>query len=257
MSTSDAQTSETAQRAVRLSVNVDHVATLREARKAPYPSPVEAARCAEDAGAHGITVHLREDRRHIQDADLEALRPVVRGKLNLEIAATESMLRIAETLHPDQVTLVPERPDEITTEGGLDLLSQHRRIQRAANSLHAEGIEVSIFVDPEHEQLDVLRDLENVAGFEINTDAYTRCQGDAQRRELDQIREFASGGAESGLLAYAGHGLTTENVGAIAAVAMIEELNIGHWIVSRSVMLGIAEAVREMQAAIAAACSAP
>ena len=182
---------------VKLSVNVDHVATLREARKAVYPSPVEAARIAEDAGAHGITVHLREDRRHIQDDDLVALRPVVRGKLNLEIAATEAMLRVAEQVRPDQVTLVPERPDEITTEGGLDRVAHHKRIQRAVNSLHAEEIAVSIFIDPDAAQLEPLLGLENVLGFEINTDAYTRASGEEQQRELDDLTHFAAAASES------------------------------------------------------------
>ncbi|MEM1250034.1 MAG: pyridoxine 5'-phosphate synthase [Acidobacteriota bacterium] len=241
-------------KAVKLSVNVDHVATLREARKAPYPSPVEAARIAEDAGAHGITVHLREDRRHIQDDDLVALRPVVSGKLNLEIAATEAMLRVAEQVRPDQVTLVPERPDEITTEGGLDLVAHHKRIQRAVNSLRAEHIDVSIFIDPDAAQLDPLLGLENVLGFEINTDAYTRASGEEQQRELEDLTHFAAAASAGGLQAFAGHGLTTSNVGPVAAVPQIEELNIGHWLVSRSVMVGLGEAVREMQTAIDVAC---
>lgn len=246
--------SSTERKAVKLSVNVDHVATLREARKAVYPSPVEAARIAEDAGAHGITVHLREDRRHIQDDDLVALRPMVRGKLNLEIAATEAMLRVAEQVRPDQVTLVPERPDEITTEGGLDLVVHDKRVQRAVNSLHAEGIAVSIFIDPDAAQLEPLLGLENVLGFEINTDAYTRASGDDQQRELDDLTRFAESASAGDLLAFAGHGLTTDNVGPVAAVPQIEELNIGHWLVSRSVMVGLGEAVREMQKAIDVAC---
>ncbi len=240
-------------KSVRLSVNVDHVATLREARKAPYPDPVDAAKIAEAAGAHGITVHLREDRRHIQDTDLERLRPLVQGKLNLEIAATESMLRIAEAVKPHQVTLVPERPDEITTEGGLDLVSHHRRIQRATNSLHQDGIEVSVFVDAEPAQLEVLLGLENVRGFEINTDRYTRAEGPERERELEDIRTFAAGGAAGGLLAYAGHGLTSSNVGPVAAIPEIEELNIGHWIVSRGVLVGLDASIREMLDAISTA----
>jgi pyridoxine 5-phosphate synthase len=242
-------------RRASLSVNVDHVATLRQARRATYPDPLDAARLAEEAGASGITVHLREDRRHIQDDDVARLRAAIRGKLNLEIAGTEEMLRIALRVRPHQVTLVPERPDEVTTEGGLDLVTQARRIRRVANSLQREGIEVSIFLDPEPDQLAALSDLENVGGFEINTDRYTRASGDGAsadqaRRELDGIAAVADAGAEAGFSVYAGHGLTTANVGPIAAHEKIEELNIGHSIVSRAVLVGFREAVREMLEAI-------
>jgi pyridoxine 5-phosphate synthase len=233
-----------------LSVNVDHVATLRQARRAAYPDPVEAAALAEEAGATGITVHLREDRRHIQDHDVERLRESVRGKLNLEIAGTEEMLRLALRLRPHQVTLVPERPDEVTTEGGLDLRTQARRIQRVTNSLVQGGISVSIFLDPEPEQLEALQALDNVAGFEINTDRYTRASGDQARRELDEIAAIADAGAAAGLAVYAGHGLTVANVGPVGAHPRIEELNIGHSIVSRAVMIGMGAAVREMIDAI-------
>ncbi|HVS66009.1 MAG TPA: pyridoxine 5'-phosphate synthase [Thermoanaerobaculia bacterium] len=237
-------------RRAALSVNVDHVATLRQARRASYPDPLDAATLAEEAGAAGITVHLREDRRHIQDADVARLREAIRGKLNLEIAATEEMLRIALQVRPHQVTLVPERPDEITTEGGLDLLTQRRRIQRAASSLVQEEIAVSIFLDPEPDQLEALTAMENVGGFEINTDRYTKASGDDARRELDEIAAIADAGAAAGLAVYAGHGLTTGNVGPIAEHGVIEELNIGHSIVSRAVLVGFRQAVREILEAI-------
>ncbi|REJ79944.1 MAG: pyridoxine 5'-phosphate synthase [Acidobacteria bacterium] len=237
-----------AARSVQLSVNVDHVATLRQARRADYPDPVDAARIAESAGASGITVHLREDRRHIQDHDLAALAEAVRGKLNLEIAGTVAMLEIAERHRPGQVTLVPERPDEITTEGGLDLVRHSRRVQRAANTLAESGIAVSIFLDPEEAQVDCAVQMENIAGIEINTDHYTRAE--RPEGELEEIRRAAARAAEAGISVYAGHGLTTTNVGAVAAVPQIEELNIGHSIVSRAVLVGFEAAVKEMLEAI-------
>jgi pyridoxine 5-phosphate synthase len=237
----------------RLSVNVDHVATLRQARRASYPDPVDAALAAEAAGAAGITVHLRSDRRHVQDADVARLRESVRGKLNLEIAADDEMLAIAERLLPHQVTLVPERPDEVTTEGGLDLRAHGERIDRAARRLADAGISVSLFLDPDPHQLEALAGLGAraagaVTGFEINTDAYTRASDDPER--LDAIEDTAALGAADGLAVYAGHGLTTANVGPIAAVPAVEELNIGHWLVARAVLVGLDAAVREMLSAI-------
>jgi pyridoxine 5-phosphate synthase len=238
----------------RLSVNVDHVATVRQARRAAYPDPVEAAAAAEAAGAAGITVHLRADRRHIQDDDVARLRESVRGKLNLEIAAEDEMLAIAERLRPDQATLVPERPEEVTTEGGLDLLAHGERIDRAARRLADAGIAVSLFLDPDPRQVEALAGLAAraagaVGGFEINTDAYTRAPDDPAL--LDAIEDAAAHGAAEGLAVYAGHGLTAANVGPIAAVPAIEELNIGHWLVARAVLVGLDAAVREMLAAMA------
>ena len=248
---------------MKLSVNVDHVATLRQARGVEYPDPVAAARVAERAGAHGITVHLRGDRRHIQESDVERLAGTVVGKLNLEMAATEEMVDIALALRPGQVSLVPERPDELTTEGGLDLLARGARILSAAERLAGAGIDVSLFLDPDPRQVAAASELprEVVSGFEINTDAYTRAfpgEGEgiteppASRSELAKVREAAARGAGAGLHVYAGHGLTTANVGPIAAVPEIEELNIGHYLVSRSVLVGMAEAVREMLRAMGA-----
>lgn len=236
-----------------LSVNVDHVATLREARGVDYPSPVEAGRLAEEAGASGVTVHLRGDRRHIQDRDVRDLRDVVNGKLNLEMATTDEMLALALEIRPDQVSLVPERPDEVTTEGGLDLLAQADRVTEVATELNAHGIAVSVFLDPEEAQirrLAEIRERGGIVGFEINTDRYTRQSGSGQAPELDHVCSAARLGAENELAVYAGHGLTTSNVGPVAALPEVEELNIGHSIVSRSVVLGISEAVREMLVAI-------
>ena len=246
--------SKTPSRPLDLSVNVDHVATLRQARGVGYPDPAEAAAVAEAAGAAGITVHLRGDRRHIQDDDVRRLRASIAGKLNLEMAATGEMLGIAADLRPDQATLVPERPEEVTTEGGLDLVGGGGIVRRAAERLTDAGIGVSVFVDPDLAQLDALAELGAglIPGFEINTDAYTRAQGGAAEDELAKIAEVAAKGAAGGFAVYAGHGLTSSNVGRIAAVEEIEELNIGHWIVSRAAIVGMREAVGEMVAAMRA-----
>ncbi len=232
----------------RLSVNVDHVATLRQARRATYPDPVDAARIAEDAGASGITVHLRVDRRHIQDRDVERLREAVRGKLNLEMSTAEEMLQLALRVRPDQVTLVPETPEEVTTEGGLDIVRNGERIAEVAEQLKAAGIEVSLFVDPDLEQIRAIR---GVSGFEINTDAYTRARDQAGAMvQLDKVARAATLGRGQGLHLYAGHGLRTDNVGPIASLPGMEELNIGHFLVSRAVLVGMDAAVREMLAAM-------
>ena len=238
-----------------LSVNVDHIATLRQARGVDYPDPVDAARIAEEAGASGITVHLRGDRRHIQDRDVTRLRARVKGKLNLEMAATGEMRDIALEVRPDQVTLVPERPEEVTTEGGLDLTRDRSRVERVSETLVEEGIVVSLFLDPNLAQLDALGHFhpDIVAGFEINTDAYTRATGDAVAAEIDKIVEVAAEGAARGYEVYAGHGLTVGNVAPVAATPEIEELNIGHAIVSRAALIGMSAAVTEMLEAIAAA----
>jgi len=241
-------------RGAKLSVNVDHIATLRQARKTRYPDPVEAARIAMDAGASGITVHLRVDRRHIQDSDVERLRASVRGKLNLEMSSAEDMVRIALQVKPDQVTLVPERPEEVTTEGGLNLLLYGRRIADVAERLVADGIAVSLFIDPDPLQVQALVRLagHGVTGFEVNTDAYARAEGPAAMDgELRQVAEMVEQGRAAGFHAYAGHGLRTDNVGPIAALPGMEELNIGHFIVGRAVIVGMEAAVREMLAAMA------
>ncbi len=241
-------------RALSLCVNVDHIATLRQARGTRYPDPVDAAALAERAGAAGITVHLRQDRRHIQDSDVERLRRAIAGKLNLEMATSDEMLAIACNVRPDQVSLVPERPEEITTEGGLDVVNGAGEIRRAAEVLQEAGIVVSVFMDPDLAQLEALTELRVlVSGFEINTDAYTLATGDAAEEELGKAAEVAAAGAAAGFQVYAGHGLTTANVGGIAALPEVEELNIGHWLVSRASLVGMNEAVTEMLAAMAAA----
>ena len=234
----------------RLCVNIDHVATIRQARGVDYPDPLAAARLAEQAGAFGITVHLRHDRRHIQDRDVAELRRIVAGKLNLEMSTSEEMLAFALEHRPDQVTLVPERPEEITTEGGLDLVRQQEPVAAAVDRLAGAEIDVSIFVDPDPRQLERLTGLREhgVSGFEINTDRYSR----AEAGQLELIRQLAGAGAAAGLHVYAGHGLTTANVGPVAAVPEIEELNIGHALVARAVLVGLAAAVEEMLAAMAA-----
>jgi pyridoxine 5-phosphate synthase len=242
----------------RLSVNVDHVATVRQARGAPYPDPVEAAGIAEAAGASGITAHLRVDRRHIQDSDVARLKEAVRGKLNLELATDREMVDLALRVRPDQVTLVPERPDEITTEGGLDLRRQASAAGVAALKLARAGIGVSLFLDPDPLQIDLLAKLRDdldgdaeiegpLDGFEINTDAYTKTAVPEETRvELDKVRRAVERGVELGFHVYAGHGLTVGNVGPIAALEAVEELNIGHALISRAVLVGLQTAVREM-----------
>lgn len=235
----------------RLSVNVDHVATLREVRGTSYPNPVEAARIAEAAGAHGITVHLRCDRRHIQDRDVFELKGALRGKLNLEMSIAAEMLSVALEAKPDQVTLVPERPEELTTEGGLDLQRYAKEVAAAARTLTEAGISVSLFLDPDPAQIRVAAGLlESVEGFEINTDSYSKCPVDAAGDELANVRECARLGAQTGLAVYAGHGLTSGNVGPIAAISEIEELNIGHALVSRAVLVGFERAIGEMLASM-------
>ncbi len=243
-----------ATRMVHLSVNVDHVATLRQARRASYPDPVEAATAAERSGASGITIHLRGDRRHIQDNDVAAIRETVVGKLNLEMAATDEMLAIAVRHRPDQVTLVPERPEEVTTEGGLDLLRHGEQVRRVAHELVESEIAVSVFIDPDIRQVEATSHLSRdfSLAFEINTDSYSKARGKTLEAELPKIARVAEAGRESGLRVFAGHGLTTANVGPIAAVPQIEELNIGHSIVSRAVIVGMEAAVSEMLAAMRA-----
>ena len=246
-----------AENRLQLSVNVDHVATLRQARLLDYPDPIEAAAVAEAAGASGITIHLRGDRRHIQDSDLERLRGAVRGKLNLEMAASDEMIAIALRARPHQVTLVPERPEELTTEGGLDVIAHLARLVAGAERLRANGIEVSLFVDPDPKRIDALSPFVGLAsGIELNTDAYTRARGGFVAGCRAQVARSTDLGAALGFRIYAGHGLTAANVGGIASIRRIEELNIGHALVSRAVMIGLDAAVREMLAAMAAAAGA-
>ncbi|MCS6799964.1 MAG: pyridoxine 5'-phosphate synthase [Myxococcota bacterium] len=241
---------------VRLHVNVDHVATLRQARGTPYPDPVEAALRCERAGAHGITVHLREDRRHIQDADVEALRRRLRTLLNLEMAATDDMVAIALRIRPDIVTLVPERRQERTTEGGLDVVGQHDALSRVVDELQHAHIAVHLFVEPDPDALRAaLRT--GARGVELHTGAYAAA--DAEPERTRQLQRLATAGrwlrAESTTVRIAaGHGLTLQNVGPLLrAVPEIEELNIGHALVSDAVFVGLDAAVGAYLAAIAGA----
>ena len=241
---------------IRLNVNIDHIATIRQARRTWEPSLAAAAVLADLAGASGITIHLRSDRRHIQDEDLRLLRGVVKTHLNLEMAATEEMVRIASEVRPDTVTLVPEQPNEVTTEGGLDVTAHEEVIRRAVQEIMEAGILASIFLDPDLAQIEASHRV-RAQQIEICTARYaeltdpTRENDAAQvEAELERISLCATRAAELGLKVAAGHGLTYRNVGAIAEIYPIEELNIGHNIVARAALVGMDRAVREMIAAI-------
>jgi pyridoxine 5-phosphate synthase len=231
----------------RLGVNVDHVATIRQARGGSEPDPVTAAALCELAGAEGITVHLREDRRHIQDRDLQLLRRTVQTRLNLEMAATAEMVGIAGQVVPDYVTLVPEKRQELTTEGGLDVLRHGPALATAIEQLHQAGIPVSLFVDPDPEQLRASAALRADA-IEIHTGSYCTARGAARAGELAKIAAAIHIGRELGLAVHAGHGLNYVNIRPVVALGGIEEYNIGHSIVSRAVLVGLERAVREMVA---------
>jgi len=236
-----------------LGVNIDHVATLRQARGTHYPSPIDAALAAEDAGADYITLHLREDRRHIQDADVEQLRKLLRTRMNLEAAVTAEMIDFARRVRPNDVCLVPERRAEVTTEGGLDVIGNLGRVRQACQALGDAAIRVSLFVDPDAAQIDAAL----AAGapvIELHTGRYADAPDPAEAsRELDQIRRAARYANGKGLYVNAGHGLNYDNVKPVAAINEIRELNIGHAIVAQAVFVGMAQAVRDMKAAIAAA----
>lgn len=228
-----------------LGVNIDHVATLRQARGTSYPDPVEAASLAESAGADSITVHLREDRRHIQDRDVLRLRGSVRTKLNLEMAATDAMLEFALQVKPEDCCLVPERRAELTTEGGLDVRGQLGKLRDACARLKAGGIRVAPFIDPDPDQIDACVEA-GAPVVELHTGAYADAQGADQARELDRLVRAARHAAQCGLQVHAGHGLHYQNVKPVAAIPEIVELNIGHAIVARAVMVGLPAAVDEM-----------
>jgi pyridoxine 5-phosphate synthase len=234
---------------MRFYFNVDHVATVREARRTTEPDPVEAALAAEAAGVHGITAHLREDRRHIQDDDIRRLIKSVTTVLNLELACTNEMLRIAEDLCPWQVTFVPERREEVTTEGGLDVLGAGPLLAEGVARLNGAGIRTSLFIDPEPAAVRRSRDL-GAAAVELHTGRYAHNPGQAT---VAALAAAAAEGVRAGLAVHAGHGLTSMNVGPVAAISEIEELNIGHHIVSRAIIVGVREAVGEMIDAIRAA----
>jgi pyridoxine 5-phosphate synthase len=233
-----------------LGVNIDHIATLRQARRAPEPDPVHAAAAAELGGADGITVHIRSDRRHINERDLEILAATVKTHLNVEMAATDEMLEIAKRYGPDNVTLVPERPEELTTEGGLDVASDPARLADHIAALKEAGMTVAIFLDPDPQQIEAAAGLE-VHQIEINTAAYSDASETRKAAAIDEQRRIvetsARGAADAGLRVAAGHGLTYRNVGAIVRMPEIEELNIGHNIVARAAFVGLERAVREMK----------
>ncbi|MFQ5928980.1 MAG: pyridoxine 5'-phosphate synthase [Acidobacteriota bacterium] len=236
----------------KLGVNVDHAATIRQARQAPEPDPVAAALLAELGGAHGITVHLRADRRHINERDVRLLREVLTTRLNIEMAATEEMLRLASEVKPDTVTLVPEREGEITTEGGLEVAKNEKQIGQAVEQLHQAGLEVSLFIDPQLQQIESASAV-NTTMIEINTAAYSEAvpkglkESDKRfKRELEKIITAAQSAESLGIDVLAGHGLTYRNVRPVSTIPQIVELNIGHNIIARAVLVGMERAVREM-----------
>jgi len=241
---------------LRLGVNIDHIATVREARYRGRdhgePDPLAAALLCEAAGAHGITAHLREDRRHMQDADIEKLKKSVKTYFNLEMACVAEMLELARRLKPEQVTLVPERREEITTEGGLDIVSDPARIRNAVEALTGAGIRVSLFIDPARAAVEQSKKL-GVPAIELHTGTYSH--NPDSEAALDALRDSARRAADLGLAVHAGHGLNLRNVAAVAAIPEIEELNIGHSIISRALFVGLDRAVREMGEAMRAARS--
>jgi pyridoxine 5-phosphate synthase len=237
---------------IRLGINIDHVATVRQARRAQYPDPVHAALLAEQAGADSITVHLREDRRHIQDRDVRSMRPLLQTRMNLEMAVTEPMLSLACELRPADCCLVPERREEVTTEGGLDVAAQIPRLQEAAQRLAAAGVRLSLFIDPEPRQVEAAARI-GAPAIELHTGAYADSSGAAQAAQLSRLLSSAQLGARLGLAVHAGHGLHYHNVQPVAAIREIIELNIGHAIVARAIFTGLPAAVRDMKALMLAA----
>lgn len=232
---------------MKLGVNIDHVATIRQARGTAYPDLMQAIREAEAGGADAITMHLREDRRHIQDADVFAAREVLTTRLNLEMAATDEMVGIAGQVRPEECCLVPERREELTTEGGLDVIGQRARLTEVCAALAAIGARVSLFIEPEPAHLDVARAI-GAPVVELHTGAYANARGAAQARELERIRAAVAHGTAIGLQVNAGHGLDYDNTPAVAAMQDIVELNIGHAIVARALFVGLRQAVAEMKA---------
>ena len=237
---------------IALGVNVDHVGTVRNARRARHPDPVHAALLVEQAGADSITMHLREDRRHIIDRDVFALRPLLQTRLNLEMAMTEEMLGIATRLQPDDCCLVPEKRSELTTEGGLDVAGQQPALRDAVARLAAAGIRVSLFIDPDPVQIAAARAV-GAPVIELHTGAYADSSGGSRAHQLDRLRAAAREAAGLGLTVNAGHGLDYHNVQPVAAISEIVELNIGYSIIGRSIFTGLAAAVREMKALMVAA----
>ncbi|NQV25492.1 MAG: pyridoxine 5'-phosphate synthase [Rhodopirellula sp.] len=231
----------------RLGVNIDHIATIRQARRTVEPDPVWAAALAELGGADGITIHLREDRRHIQDRDVRVLRDTVQVKLNLEMATADEIVQIALQTKPEQVTLVPEKREEVTTEGGLDVIGNRDRVGQVVRQLQDAGIDVSLFIDPEVAQIEASRDL-GVSGIELHTGCYADATTEAaQADELQKLQVAGAAARNAGLLLHLGHGLTYRNVIPVARMEGVCELNIGHSIIARAVLVGLERAVREMK----------
>jgi len=236
----------TAPKALELGINIDHIATLRNARGTIYPDPIKAARLAEEAGADLITLHLREDRRHIKDADLIALRPLIKTRMNLECAVTPEMLAIACKIQPHDVCLVPEKREEVTTEGGLDVVGHFDAVKAATAQLKNAGIRVSLFIDPDEKQIKASKEC-GASVVELHTGRYADVSGAEQLMELDRIKKAAQYGASIGLRVNAGHGLNEDNVLPIAAIAELSELNIGHAIVAEAVFKGWQKAIADMK----------
>jgi len=235
---------------LELGINIDHVATLRNARGTVYPDPLKAARLAEEAGADLITLHLREDRRHIKDADLIALRPLIQTRMNLECAVTPEMIHIACQVQPHDVCLVPEKREEVTTEGGLDVIGHFDAVQAATAQLKAAGIRVSLFIDPEEKQIQAAKDV-GATVVELHTGRYADLAGNQQNQELERIRKAAQFGKSIGLRVNAGHGLNEGNVIPVATIAELSELNIGHAIVAEALFKGWQNAITDMKALMA------
>jgi pyridoxine 5-phosphate synthase len=231
---------------ISLGVNIDHVATLRQARRGRYPDPVHAALAAETAGADGITLHLREDRRHIQERDVRILLGLLQTRMNLELALTDELLALAAEVRPADCCFVPERRAELTTEGGLDVAAQRGRVREAVAQLRQAGVRVALFIDPDRTQIEAAREA-GAAVIELHTGAYAEASGAAAATELERLRAAARLGAGLGLEVHAGHGLNYRNVQPVAAVREIVELNIGHAIVAHALFVGLPAAVREMK----------
>ncbi len=239
--------SDTRKGTIELGINIDHVATVRQARRAPYPDPVHAALLAEQAGADNITLHLREDRRHIQDRDVRLLRPMLQSRMNLEMGLTEEMLGIALDVRPHDVCLVPENRAEITTEGGLDVAADIERVGKGVKRLADAGIRVALFIAPDLAQIEAVK-RSGAPVIELHTGTYAEATGGERARELGRLSAAAKRAASLGLEVHAGHGLTYHNVQPVAAVPEIVELNIGHCIIARAIFSGLEAAVRDMKA---------
>ena len=230
---------------IELGVNIDHIATLRQARGTVYPDLIEAAFLVEEAGANAITIHLREDRRHIQDQDVYDLRKSIKTRMNLELAATDEMVTIACNVHPEDACVVPEKREELTTEGGLDVIGQFDRIQKATKQLASENIRVSLFIEPDIEQIKRVLEI-GAPVIELHTGTYANAKGDNQQREFDRILKVTEFAHDQGIHVNAGHGLDYSNTTAIAKIPQIRELNIGHSVIARAVFVGISKATRQI-----------